>query len=73
MPAVYVENADGSESLVNVHVEGDVIAVHKIAKKLVLRKGKLVACVFNRAYDPDGISNTSGTTVPGVKRVIKGS
>ena len=72
MPAVYVENADGSESLVNVHVEGDVIAVHKIAKKLVLRKGKLVACVFNRAYDPDGISNTSGTTVPGVKRVIKG-
>ncbi len=73
MPAIYVENPDGTESLVNTHVEGDVIAVHKIAQKLVLRKGQLVAAVYNRAYDPNGISNPSGTTVPGVKRVIKGS
>lgn len=73
MPAVYVENSDGTESLVNAHVEGDVIVAHKIARKFVLRKGKLVAGVFNRAYDPNGISNTTGTTVPGIKRVIKGA
>lgn len=71
MPAVYIEEADGTESLVNTHVEGDVIVAHKIARKFVLRKGQIVACVFNRAYDPNGISNTTGTTVPGVKRVIK--
>lgn len=72
MPAIYVENQDGSESLVNTHVEGDVIVVHKIARKLVLRKGLQVACVFNREFDPNGVSNVTGTTVPGVQRVIKG-
>jgi type IV secretion system protein VirB9 len=71
MPAVYIENPDGTESLVNTHVEGDVIVLHKIASKFVLRKGKLVSCVFNRSYDPNGVTNTTGTTVPGVSRQIK--
>lgn len=72
IPAVYVENPDGTESLVNSHVEGGTIVVHKIFSKLVLRKGEMVAAVFNRSYDPLGVANTTGTTVPEVRRVIKG-
>lgn len=72
MPAIYIENPDGTESLVNSHVEGDVIILHKVADKFVLRKGLLVACVYNRSYDEDGITNERGTTIPGVKRQIKG-
>jgi type IV secretion system protein VirB9 len=71
MPAIYIENPDGTESLVNAHVEEDVIVLHKVARKFVLRKGKLVACVYNRSYDPNGIDNKTGTTVPGVTREIK--
>ena len=71
MPAIYIENPDGTESLVNSHVEGDVIILHKVAEKFVLRKGNLVACVFNRSYDDNGITNERGTTIPGVKRQIK--
>lgn len=76
MPAIYVINSDGSESLVNTHIDPkrpDTIAVHKIARQMVLRKGGAVACIFNKSYDPDGIGNATGTTVRGVERVVKGA
>jgi type IV secretion system protein VirB9 len=75
MPAVYVVNPNGSESLVNTHIDperSDTIVVHKVARQLVLRKGAAVACIFNKTYDPDGIDNPAGTTVRGVERVVKG-
>jgi type IV secretion system protein VirB9 len=75
MPAIYVVGPDGSESLVNTHIDPewpDTIVVHKIAPQMVLRKGASVSCIFNKAYDPDGIDNPSGTTVRGVERVVKG-
>jgi type IV secretion system protein VirB9 len=71
-PAVYRVNADGSESLVDRTVEGRTLVLHTTAKKLVLRKGDAVACVFNESYDPVGRENTTGTTIPGVVRTIKG-
>lgn len=75
MPAVYVINPDGSESLVNTHIDPErsgTIVVHKVARQLVLRKGAAVACIFNKTYDSDGIGNPAGTTVRGVERVVKG-
>ncbi len=71
MPAIYAVDEAGSEVLVNTHVEGDVIVVHTVATKLVLRKGELAACVFNKSYDSKGVSNTSGTISPSVKRMIR--
>jgi type IV secretion system protein VirB9 len=71
MPAVYAVNEAGEEYLVNTHVEGDVIVVHKVAPKLVMRKGELAACVFNRSFDPTGTSNATGTVSGAVKRVIR--
>jgi type IV secretion system protein VirB9 len=71
-PAVYVVNADGSESLVDRTVEGRTLVLHMTAKKFVLRKGNTVTCVFNESYDPIGRENATGTTIPGVVRTIKG-
>ena len=76
MPAIYVVNSDGSESLVNTNIDpkdNETIIIHKIAKQFVLRKGNAVVCVFNKSYDANGISNKTGTTSSTVKRVIKGA
>lgn len=70
MPAVYEETENG-EALVNTHVEGRTLVVHKVSRKLVLRKGALVTCVLNRAFTGAGVPNDARTAVPGVKRVIK--
>ncbi len=71
-PAVFIVAADKSESLVNTHVDKDVLVVHRVARELVLRLGNAVVGVYNDKYDVDGLPPTDGTTVPGVKRVIVG-
>jgi type IV secretion system protein VirB9 len=70
-PAAFLINSDGSESLVNSHVEGDTLVIHRVAKQLVLRFGKSVVSVYNESFDPDGVVPTNGTTAPGVSREIK--
>jgi type IV secretion system protein VirB9 len=73
MPAVYATDADGNESLVNTHIEGNQIVVHKLARKLTLRKGSAAACIVNRSFDIlGGKDNLSGTVAPDVDRVIRG-
>lgn len=75
MPAIYAVNPDESESLVNTHIDpenSDTIVIHKVARQFTLRKGNSVACVFNQSYSAEGITNTTGTTTTGVRRVIKG-
>lgn len=76
MPAIYVVNPDGTESLVNTSINPanpDTIVVHKVARQFVMRKGNSVACIFNKSYDSYGVTNRTGTTSPGIQRVIKGS
>ncbi len=46
LPAVYVGEEDGGESIANLHVRGEWVVIHRVASKLVLRDGRLVACVF---------------------------
>jgi type IV secretion system protein VirB9 len=70
IPAVFLVAEDGTESLVNVHVNSDVVVVQRVAPRLSLRLGKQVVAVFNEAYDIDGVPPTAGTTVNGVSRVI---
>jgi type IV secretion system protein VirB9 len=70
-PAVFVKNEDGSESLVNFTVEGDGMVVHRIAREFVLRRGRLVGCVVNRAFDGSGRLLGSGTVSPAVERQIR--
>lgn len=71
MPAIYMENSDGSESLVPKSVDRDLVMVHAISRKFILRRGKDVLCVFNEAYDSVGINPDTNTTSPSVERVVK--
>jgi len=71
-PSVFIVAADKSESLVNTHVDKDVLVVHRVTRELVLRLGSAVVSIYNDDYDADGVAPTDGTTVPGVKRVIVG-
>ena len=55
-PAAFLVAADKTESLVNGHI---------------LRLGDAVVGIYNDSFDADGIPANQGTTVPGIKRVIK--
>jgi type IV secretion system protein VirB9 len=71
MPAIYIENSDGSESLVPKSVDGNLVLVHALSRKFILRRGGDVLCVFNEAYDRVGIDPETNTTSPSVERVVK--
>lgn len=71
MPAISMENSDGSESLVPKSVDGNLVLVHAISRKFILRRGGDVLCVFNEAYDRVGINPDTNTTSPSVERVVK--
>ncbi|WP_042775547.1 TrbG/VirB9 family P-type conjugative transfer protein [Sinorhizobium fredii] len=71
MPAIYIENSDGSESLVPKSIDGNLILVHAISRKFILRSGGDVLCVFNEAYDRVGINPDTNTTSPSVERVVR--
>lgn len=71
MPAIYMENSDGTESLVPKSVDGNLVLVHAIGRKFILRRGGDVLCIFNEAYDRVGINPETNTTSPSVERVVK--
>ena len=71
VPAVFQVLADGSESLVNARMEDDLLVVDRVSRRLMLRAGSAVVGVWNDAFDLDGVPPVGGTTVPGVRRVIK--
>jgi type IV secretion system protein VirB9 len=71
MPAIYIENSDGSESLVPKSVDGNLVLVHALSRKFILRRGGDALCVFNEAYDRVAINPDTNTTSPSVERVVK--
>jgi type IV secretion system protein VirB9 len=72
LPAIFVRNDDGGESLLNFSMdEGDVV-IHRIARRFILRRGKLTACVLNQQFGGGGVRLDSGTVTPGVQRDTRG-
>ena len=71
VPAVFQVLPDGAETLVNVRMEGDLLVVDRVSRRLMLRAGSAVVGIWNEAFDIDGIPPRGGTTVPGVDRVLK--
>ncbi|WP_431113159.1 TrbG/VirB9 family P-type conjugative transfer protein [Variovorax paradoxus] len=69
-PAMFVRNDDGTESLLNFHVEDDEVVIHRVARRLVLRRGELVGCVVNRSFAGGGARMRSNTQIPGVERTV---
>jgi type IV secretion system protein VirB9 len=71
VPAVFHVLGDGSESLVNTRMEGDLLVVDRISRRLTLRAGTAVVGVWSEAFDIEGAPPRGGTTVPGVERGIR--
>ncbi len=71
IPAAFVVNSDGAESLANGSMRGDQLVLQAVTRRIVLRKGKAAACLENRSFDPRGVGTPSGTTSPVVERRIK--
>jgi type IV secretion system protein VirB9 len=71
LPAVFQVAEDGTESMVNPRMEGDLLVVDRVARRLNLRLGNQVVALYNDAYDADGVPPVNGTTVSGVQRVVR--
>lgn len=68
LPAMFVRNADGSESLLNFSVEAGEVVIHRVAPALIVRRGRLAGCIVNRAFRGVGDHLESGTVSPRVER-----
>jgi type IV secretion system protein VirB9 len=71
LPAVFIANDDGSESLINFSVDAGELVVHRVARQLTLRRGRLHGCIFNRGYTGSGQRLESGTVAPRVERATR--
>ena len=70
IPAIFLRSDDGTESLLNYSVDlkqGDVL-IHRTARRLILRRGKLTGCVVNQSYTGASERLDSGTISPEVQR-----
>lgn len=71
-PAVFAVAEDKTESLVNTHVDHDVLVIHRVARQFALRLGNQIVVVHNEQFDQDGVPTQEGSTSPQLKRVIIG-
>jgi type IV secretion system protein VirB9 len=72
LPAIFVRNEDGSESLLNFSMDAGDVIVHRVAKQFVLRRGKLTGCIVNQGFFGGGTRLDSGTVTPDVERRVQG-
>ena len=73
LPAIFMRNDDGSESLLNFSMDAGDVILHRLAKQFILRRGKLQGCVVNQGFAGGGIRLKSGTVAPTVERIERGA
>ena len=75
LPAPYVLDQDGKESLVQHSQEetadGLVMTLHMVVPKIILRRGDRVCALINRNYDPIGHQPGTGTITRNVIREVR--
>jgi len=72
-PAIFVLNEDGTESLLNFSMDqGDVI-LHRVARRLILRRGHLSGCVLNKGFGGTSEALKSNTVSAQVQRTVPGA
>ena len=71
LPAIFVRNEDGSESLLNFNIEAGDVVIHRIAQAFILRRGRVTGCVVNKGFAGAGERLESGTLSPEVQRARK--
>lgn len=76
MPAVFIVDEKGAESLINGHINPDepnTLVIQRVAKQLALRLDKAVVGITNQAFGSKTSTETHTSTVPGVERELKGA
>jgi type IV secretion system protein VirB9 len=73
LPAIFVRGEDGAESLLNFSVDDGDIVIHRVARELVVRRGRLTGCIVNKGFAGAGERLDSGTVAPTVRRERKGA
>jgi type IV secretion system protein VirB9 len=68
LPALFVRNDDGSESLLNFSLDGGDVIIHRVASRFIVRRGKLTGCIVNKGFIGAGERLESGTIAPDVTR-----
>ena len=67
-PAIFILNEDGSESLLNFSMDEGEVIVHRVARRLILRRGALAGCVVNKSFTGSGERLKSHTVSEDVER-----
>lgn len=76
MPAIFLINPDGTESLVNTNINPqhpNTIIIHSLSKQFMVRKGNRAVCIINLGDEAQILDKSNGTTLKGVERKIKGT
>jgi len=71
LPALFVRNDDGTESLLNFNVDHDEVVMHRVARQFIVRRGRLVGCIVNRGFRGSGDSLDTGTVSTDVERTTR--
>jgi len=71
-PAIFVQNDDGTESLLNFSMDSGDVIVHRVVRKLIVRRGRLTGCIVNKGFTGVGERLQSGTVSPAVERATEG-
>ena len=70
IPAAFKVDGNDGEKTLNLHTEGQLLVIHEVARRFLLRLDKQEVGIWNEAFDPDGMANTSGTASPEVVREV---
>ncbi len=73
IPALYTVAPDGSESLAPLDVRGEFVVLHEVARQIRLRRGREVACLWNKAFAPYSASTGAHTAASDVERTETGA
>ena len=75
IPAIYAAHGEDAslEKIENTNTKNDVVQIHGVRRKLVLRIGRQIACVFNDGFDLNAPRPSSNTSSPQVNRTLKGA
>ena len=71
LPAIFVSNDDGSESLLNFSMDTGDVVIHRVAARFIVRRGRLTGCIVNKGFGGSGERLESGTIAPEVTRERK--
>lgn len=71
IPAIFVRNEDGTESLLNFSMDAGDVVIHRVAPKFILRRGRVTGCIVNKGYLGAGLRLDTGTVSPTIERDIK--